>query len=113
MFPRTASFAGAFSIILAAAVALPAAASASNGADLSERHTRLVQYGDLDLATVDGRKTLNQRIVRASYQVCRSGDRLDMAVCRQRARDDAADALQLAMAKGRVYAAGGAPIVGN
>lgn len=113
MSPRIAPFSILFAA--AAALALPAAASAGTdtGAQAGERYSKEVRYGDLDLTSAQGQKELRQRIVRASYAVCRSGDRLDMALCRQRARDDTKPAVQIALSKARTYAARGAPVVGN
>lgn len=80
-----------------AAVGLAAAAVSPTLAGEMQRMTIKVQTADLDLATAEGQKTLDQRVAKAVRQVCRTqshtgGSRvlsMDAAACLAKARADA------------------------
>ena len=57
-------FKNSLMLALAAAVAVPAHAASTDSASVA------VRYSDLDLATEQGQKTLEERLDRAARQVC-------------------------------------------
>lgn len=63
----------AFSALAGALWALPAAAE-----PLSSQTTRVVSYGDLDLATHEGRRTLDRRIGVAVRSACGAASSADL-----------------------------------
>lgn len=86
-------------VLAAAALAVPAAP-----APAAETFTALVTFADLDIATPEGRQTLERRIAEAVTEVCgRPGPRSSLAGdmshrCRADARADALAQLEAHLA---------------
>jgi UrcA family protein len=56
---------------------------------VGEIATKVVRFGDLDLATAAGAQTLYERIIAAARSVCRDAQPSSVRSCRKRAVDGA------------------------
>lgn len=88
----------AFTFAAATGFALPAVASA-NTLDTTDYYTSAVNFGDLDLASKEGRTTLDLRLYRAANRVCKESSPVANAQCKSRVRAQAAPAVKVAVAR--------------
>jgi UrcA family protein len=111
-----------FGSVLLASIGATLVLAAPASAQVVERFSSEVRYGDLNLTTDAGVAALHRRIANAARQACGYSDSRDLKVrqavanCQQAALADATPKIELAVANarnGQAYAANAAVKVGT